>query len=248
MEATALSAAQREALSHIGNVKQVNTVDSEDYLKAQFSRWNPSTGTYYVWGRKTSVKLYTERKPSEIMDGNYAYAGHLSDLLYSVDDTNCVCITNTHLRTCAPVTSKKELYKVCGYTDEKAARGFFKALKDRDIIIEYKAEVKGKKESRFYINPLLTLSKHGIHPETYWMFKGLIDPYLSQNDKINLQKICYILHHPEEIEAEAEEVESKAQERDEEALSSVITPVQDNVIPFPTDGSMLDRVLAAQDA
>lgn len=198
---------QASALDEVGNVCRTTVVDGQDAYIDGWKKWHPDSKTYWVKFNESkmnhSIKIFNGRFLEEYFaedDKNrWSYAGKLAHIVMSVDNTNCVNVYDAHIKTDRPAASRQQLYESVGFTS-KVGLKFVKKIMDLGIIIEskYSTKIDGKtvKNSRYYVNPILTMSKSGIHPETYHLFRELIIPYLYPDDVARLDKINHIIYSP----------------------------------------------------
>ena len=188
----------KEAIKCVNMVTEAKTVGSCTYHKRHSSLYNKNRNTIMIWGDHPSVRLYCSSSLSEICGGNYSYAGHLTDLIASLDNANRICTIDNERGLMAPVSTRSELYRVAGYSDLKSARKFYNDLVSYGVIIPVGSEKGGdarKQPVSYYINPRITIDSYGLHPETYSALRTIIDPWLTKEDRERIQRTNYLYHH-----------------------------------------------------
>ena len=158
-------------------------------------------GKYRYSDSRRFRKVYLDEDLTELMDGNWAMAGHLNRLLNCCDSNNMICIRDPHEKCEVPATTVTSIFQLAGYSDRKSGGKFVSLLQQKKIISSC---VIDKKYKRFYINPTLTIRASGISLELYKMFKEQIDEKYPQA-RYDFEWLCYIADHADELEVKAKD-------------------------------------------
>ncbi len=156
-----------------------------------------TNGKYNYSDARRFRKVFLDEDLTELMDENWAEAGHLNHLMNFVDRDNMICYHDSHKNSSVPVADKTTLYKIAGYKDRKTGSKFVKKLFDKKVICT--CTINGNKKCvRFFVNPVLTIRSAGISLELYKLFKEQIDEKfpMAKND---FEQLCYIEEHLSEV-------------------------------------------------
>ena len=77
--------------------------------------------------------------------------------------------------------------------NDEVARRFVKKMTDKKIIREWKCD----NISRYYINPIYTMTSRDITLDLYKLFKNDLDPHLTDKAKDDLAQLLYCENDPE---------------------------------------------------
>lgn len=202
-------------LEDITTVGHITTVGGEIKGNNSYSRWNSKNECTWVKYNNPILnknkKIYTGRKITDYFDEKvkYIYASHFLDLLYDCDITNRITIYDKRLKVNIPITTKTQLYMAAGFSSKCHGLKFVKYLLENEIVKETKIILsdkgKTKTTTNYYISPMITMDKYGIHPATWSVFREVLIPYLHRDTIDSLDKINAI-YYSSDYEEESDRI------------------------------------------
>lgn len=175
------------------------------------------TGKYSIFTKSNFVKHYTgdEHNISDVITSD-AELGKMYRIMRNLNNMNMIMHKDSHTKKGAPA-DRNLLYELTGYDNRNSARRFINKMVELGIIKE--GNIGGNE--RFFINPLYTMIGSGITLMVYQLFKEQLDPFLTEQAKIDLARLCYYEDNPSKYVA----LERKKKQEQEEAADALLEKI-----------------------
>lgn len=189
----------------------------KEFLKTKeegYSFWDEKTGKYSVFTKSGYTKHYTgaDHNISDVITSD-AELGKMYRIMRNLNNMNMIMYKDSHTKKGSPA-DRPLLYELTGYGNSNSARRFINKMIELGIIKE--GNIGGNE--RFFINPLYTMIGSGITLMVYQLFKEQLDPFLTEQAKIDLGELCYYENNPSEYIA----LERKKKQEQEEAADALL--------------------------
>jgi len=225
--------------------KEDITVGTETFERAgrgyEKSFWK--RGRYIINSGTSFIKVYcpsdSNKCPSlrDALVDNAKDIGQMMMIIWDMDKNNMVMYKDKHAHKGVPA-DKKLLYSMISDNDE-VARRFVKRMIDKGIIKEARID----SYSRYYINPIYTMTDSGITLDLYKLFKEIIDPYLTDKAKEDLATLIYYENNPSEIARLRAEHAQQQEAAADKMIEDLIAPVQTTKAPNIKPGTAVIDLL-----
>lgn len=180
---------------------QDNPKDAVRYSN-QLDYWDPSTKSYYIFGKRKYSRVWHIADYDALMDGSDADMGRLLRLMAATASDNAIELIDNHTHTRRMATKWDDIRTILKMPMAGAWKRFAKKLKDKGIIREMTIKgVNGHPDIKhYYMNPLVTMAGSGrISLTCYRLFQPELDKVLPQRAIMDLQR------HWAEIEGDTTE-------------------------------------------